>query len=210
MAIGLTTLQQTQKQGKTKITIFAGIIKNPCLYISPDTCHFLQQYFDKVLVVSVPRFTHRHSRVEQHLIGLAFEYFWGTDKLQLNENEIRTGSIYHEAGARKMQRQGKALNMGEIACALSHRELYVKMIAEGWEKILILEDDVLPAYTNLDILPKVMRELPPDWELVYLGYLKHELLTTRLKIKQTFYRALSGLGLMKWDYKMILNDLLIK
>ena len=73
--------------------------------------------------------------------------------------------------------------------------------------MLILEDDILPLYDNLNLLPAVINELPENWELVYFGYLKHEEVTAALKTKQFFYKIKSLLGLLKWSYKMVSNML---
>lgn len=173
--------------------------------IPAATISFLQLYFDKIFVVSLPRFTGRHQQVEQRLQGLNFDFFWGADKLQMDDEDVRSNGTYDEQRAKKLQRQGKALNLGEVACSLSHRNVYEWMIKNNWKKILILEDDVLPLYNNLNLLPGVLNELPADWELVYLGYLKHENVNTNLKVKQFFYKILSRLGLMKWNYTMIKN-----
>lgn len=173
--------------------------------IPAATISFLQLYFDKIFVVSLPRFTGRHQQVEQRLQGLNFDFFWGADKLQMDDEDVRSNGTYDEQRAKKLQRQGKALNLGEVACSLSHRNVYEWMIKNNWKKILILEDDVLPLYNNLNLLPDVLNELPADWELVYLGYLKHENVNTNLKVKQFFYKILSRLGLMKWSYTMIKN-----
>ncbi|MBK6633138.1 MAG: hypothetical protein IPG38_01410 [Chitinophagaceae bacterium] len=54
------------------------------LKIPTNISNFLQQYFDKILVVSVPRFTSRHERVKQSLEGLPFEFFGA----QINWNLI--------------------------------------------------------------------------------------------------------------------------
>ena len=155
------------------------------------------------MVVSVPRFTDRHEKVKQQLAGLPFDFFWGADKLQLSYNKVKADGTYDEQMARKLQRQGKALNLGEIACSLSHRNLYAAIIANGWKKVLILEDDVLPIIENMNALPDALNEIPEDWELVYLGYLKHEKVTAGLKAKQIFYKIISALGLMAWNYKMV-------
>lgn len=171
----------------------------------PEICAFLQQYFDKILVVSVPRFTDRHEKVKQALAGLSYDFFWGADKLQLNYEESKENGTYDEVKAKKLQRQGKTLNLGEIACSLSHRYLYAAMIENGWKKVLILEDDVLPLIENMNQLPAALKELPDDWELVYLGYLKHERVTARLKMKQFFYHIASLPGLMTWSPKMVRN-----
>lgn len=175
------------------------------MQISSDNARQLQQYFDKIFIVSIPRFTARHQTVTAHLQGLKFDFFWGADKQQLNLNEAIQKGIYDEQKAKQLQRQGKALNLGEIACSLSHRMVYEEMLKHNWQKILILEDDILPLYNNLDQLPAVLSELPANWELVYFGYLKHENVTAALKRKQMWYKILSRLGLMKWTYKMVTN-----
>jgi len=175
------------------------------LAISSEITNVLQGYFDKILVVSVPRLTTRHRHLEQHLQGLSFEYFWGTDKLDLDYNELRSNRIYDEGEAIKLQRFGKALNLGEIACSLSHRDLYSKIVKEGWKRVLVLEDDVLPRVNDLSALPDALRELPVDWELAYMGYLKHEKITKSLKVKQYFYGIFSRLRLIKWDNEMVKN-----
>jgi glycosyl transferase family 25 len=171
--------------------------------------NYLQQYFDKILVVSVPRFTARHEKLQESLAGLQYDFFWGADKLKLDYNTVKTDGTYDELRAQKLQRQGKVLNLGEIACSLSHRMVYAEIVKNNWKKVLILEDDVLPNTENLAQLPAALKELPVDWELVYLGYLKHEQVTAGLKIKQFFYKIISALGLMAWSYKMV-NNLLPK
>ena len=180
-------------------------IKILYLPITFNISNYLQQYFDKIFVVSVPRFTQRHQQVQQHLQGLSFDFFWGADKLQLDYDTAKTNGTYDEQKTKQLQRQGKALNLGELACSLSHRMVYEEMIKHNWQKILILEDDVLPLYNKLALLPTALNELPNDWELVYLGYLKHENVTLQLKAKQFFYTIKSKLGLIKWTSKMISN-----
>lgn len=170
-----------------------------------NICNYLHLHFDKILVVSVRRFTERHKILQQNLNGLTVEFFWGVDKLQLDYDTLKTNGTYDEKQAQKLQRQAKGLNLGEIACSLSHRNLYAAMIENGWKKILILEDDVVPIFKNLEYLPEALSELPTNWELVYLGYLKHEKVTAGLKAKQFLYKIGSALGLMAWSYKMVSN-----
>lgn len=173
--------------------------------IPPKNIESLNSFFDKIFVVTVPRFTDRHKKITENLNGLSFDLFWGCDKLQLDLERTKHDGTYDEVKAKQLQRQGKALNLGEIACSLSHRMVYAEMIRQGWKKILILEDDVLPLTENMDALSATLKELPDNWELVYLGYLKHENVTAGLKIKQVFYKILSAARLMKWSYKMVSN-----
>jgi glycosyl transferase, family 25 len=173
------------------------------LNIPDNTARLLQQHFDKIFVVSIPRFTERHIKVQEHLQGLSFDFFWGADKLQLDIDKAKQAGTYDEERTKQLQRQGKSLNPGELACSLSHRMVYEEMIKHNWQKVLILEDDVLPLYDHLDELPAALNELPADWELVYLGYLKHEQVTFSLKAKQFLYKIKSALGLMNWTYSMV-------
>ncbi len=173
--------------------------------IPVNSIQSLNKYFDKILVVSVPRFKERHLEIEKKLDGLSYDFFWGADKMQLDIDTLKKNGTYDEEAGRKNQRQGKALNPGEVACSLSHRMLYAAMIKQGWKKVLVLEDDVLPLTENMIGLPAALDELPANWELVYLGYLKHEKVTFSLKAKQFFYKIISALGLMAWNYKMVSN-----
>jgi len=175
------------------------------MHIPEVSIKSLEQFFDKIVVLSVPRFTDRHQKVKQQLEGLSFDFFWGADKLELNEELLKEDGTYDEVQTKKNQRQGKALNLGEIACSLSHRMLYEEMIKQQWKKVLVLEDDVLGLTDNMAVLPQALKELPADWELVYLGYLKHEQVTAGLKAKQFYYKILSGLGLMRWNFTMVSN-----
>lgn len=171
------------------------------------TITFLQQYFDRVFVVSVPRLTDRHKAVAEKLQGLHFDFFWGTDKLSLDFDKSKTDGTYDETATVKLQRQGKPLNSGELACSLSHRSIYFEMIKNNWHRVLILEDDIVPLQNTLDLLPDALHELPENWELAYLGYLKNETVTFGARLKQFFYKMLSSVGLMKWDYTMVSNML---
>lgn len=173
--------------------------------ISHHTNNFLKQYFDKVLVVTIPRLTMRHQAIQQNLLGLDFEFFYGADKMEIDFEKAKTDGTYDEASAKKLQRQGKALNHGELACSLTHRLVYAAIIKNSWKRVLILEDDAIPLLATINQLPETLQELPANWELVYLGYLKHEKVTMGLKVKQFLYKIASALGIMKWSYKMVSN-----
>jgi glycosyl transferase family 25 len=177
------------------------------LNIPPDICNELEQFFDKILVVSVPRFTDRHQRVQQRLKGLPFDFFWGADKLKLNMEVAKREGIYDEAKAISLERLGKPLSQGELACALSHQYVYAAIVEHGWEKVLVLEDDVWPLYGNMPLLKNVFKELPASWDLLYFGYLKHEKVTLNLRLKRFAYEILGVLGLLKWNYTMASNML---
>jgi glycosyl transferase family 25 len=175
----------------------------------PDTIQdinaLLQQYFDKVLVLTVPRFKERQEKVKQRLAGISFEFFYGVDKNDLTEEIISHRYTYDKKNSLSVRQYFPPLNTGEIACSLSHRTIYQAMIDNNWNRILILEDDVVPDFNSLSTLFSIIKELPPDWELFYLGYLKNEKPTMCLKLKQVWYKVMWLFGFSKLSYRQISN-----
>lgn len=90
------------------------------------------------------------------------------------------------------------MNLGEIACALSHRNIYQNMLDEGHRRILILEDDVLPQPERIQHFDSVIAQLPEDWELLMLGYYGHKLSTPRYRLQQQIYLAFHYLHVANW------------
>jgi glycosyl transferase family 25 len=167
----------------------------------------IRQYFDKVFVLTVPRFKDRHEKVKQRLQGISFEFFYGVDKNDLDENTINRNYSYDKKNSLAVRQIFSPLNKGEIACALSHRNIYQAMVDNGWERILIFEDDVVPDFKTLPLLAICLKQLPEDWELFYLGYLKNEKATLRRRIKQNWYRIMCLSGFSHLPVKMINNML---
>ena len=60
----------------------------------PEINSVLQQYFDKVLVLTVPRFKERQEKVNERLKGIDFEFFYGTDKNDLDGSFISDNYVY--------------------------------------------------------------------------------------------------------------------
>jgi glycosyl transferase family 25 len=162
----------------------------------------LNDYFDKVFVVTIARARERQEAVKKRLKGLHFEFFYGVDKLEHHMDDLKRQGLYSEKRAKHFNRYSKPLNHGEVACALSHKNVWRMMLEKNYEKILVFEDDVVPDENALKFIPDVLKELPADWELLYFGYDKNE---KRRKGKQQFYHVLSALKLLKWNQTMVKN-----
>src|SRR5215831_18590154 len=74
---------------------------------------------------------------------------------------VRDGTI--SMGIRQIYSKGK------LGLALSHFSLWRKAIESG-EPITICEDDAIFNYGFWDAAERVMRRLPPDWDLVLWGW----------------------------------------
>lgn len=175
--------------------------------ISKNVASFLESYFDRIIVISISRARERQDKIRKQLQGLNYDFLFGVDKLTLDKDELIAENVYDETAAKKYDRYGKAMLIGQVACALSHRRVYEHILYKGYKRVLIFEDDVVPLFENLEEIPSAFAELPTDWELIYLGYSKYEEVTAGMKVKQGFYKLLSHLRLMKWTPNMVRNML---
>jgi glycosyl transferase family 25 len=158
----------------------------------------LNGWADRTFVISLRRATDRRERARERLEGLRFEFFDAVDKDQLDRDRLSGDGTYDERRTRSAYRHRKDMSLGAIGCALSHRRLYEEMVANGWERMVVFEDDVVPRTTALPALPEVLAELPPTWELCYLGYWQNENVTIQRRLLRAVYVALAPLGLSRW------------
>lgn len=57
----------------------------------------------------------------------------------------------------------------EFGCGTSHAKCVLRALADGAERPLIIEDDVVFLPGALERLARSAQELPEDWDIVYLG-----------------------------------------
>lgn len=165
----------------------------------------LNQYFDKIYVITLQRAADRHQHIARELKGLKYELFYGKDKNTFTVTDLQQQGVYNEAMARRHHRFGKPMPPGMIGCSWSHRLVYEDVIQQGYQKVLVLEDDVLIDKHFISLLPQVLTEIPPDWELVYFGYAYNEQPPKNAKVKKAFYHLLHTLGRFKFSHKTISN-----
>ena len=68
----------------------------------------------------------------------------------------------------------KKLNNAEIGCFLSHHNLYKRILDEGHETALILEDDCLFIEGYKEVVEQAMKDIPKDWDMLYLGQANYD------------------------------------
>ena len=159
---------------------------------------FLNGWADRIFVVSLRRDTERRTRMTERLAGLRFEFFDAVDKKDLDRAQLLRDGLYDERRVRRAFRVGRDMPLGHIGCSLSHRALYNEMVAKGWDRLVVFEDDVVPREPVVANVADALRELPPSFELCYLGYWQNEVVTPRARAKQLTYVALAPFGLSRW------------
>jgi GR25 family glycosyltransferase involved in LPS biosynthesis len=95
----------------------------------------------KIFVITLPAATMRQESIKSQLnaLNLTFEFFPGADGRKLGNDEIL--KYYDTKKANKYL--GRDLTRGEIGCALSHKHIYEKMIADNIQRTIVLEDDII-------------------------------------------------------------------
>ena len=105
----------------------------------------VNEYFDQVVVINLDRRTDRMERLAPQLdeLGIQYERFSAVDAKELGISPIVAGTMSHVAVWKKYK--GK--------------------------KILVLEDDALFVDNFNEKFDEVMKTLPQDWDIFYLGVL---------------------------------------
>ncbi len=167
----------------------------------------LNNFFDKIYVITLERATDRHLLVKQQLEGLNYTFLYGTDKNDLQYERLVQNKLYDPVLAQKHHLVGKEMRVSEIACSMSHRAVYEDVVKNKYQKVLILEDDVIVDKENIALFETVARELPVNWGLWYLGFAKHERPPGIAVLKKLFYHLLYATGIKKTFNHTVINNL---
>lgn len=139
----------------------------------------LNSFFDKVIVLTIERNKHRLNVIDEVLQGLDYEVFVGVDGKDLNLHKLQESNqvsnnideIYADTNIQYLNMASPPIHINQVACAMSHVEIYKYLLTKGWKKVLILEDDVIPVEQNLKYLEQTLKSVPSNWEILYLGYM---------------------------------------
>lgn len=102
----------------------------------------------KTFVVNLKRSLDRRKYMQALLKDFPYpwEFFEAVDGREIKN----LSEVYNETKA--IHFSGKALTRGEVGCALSHLDIYKKMIDENIDKALILEDDIILEKKFLELI----------------------------------------------------------
>ena len=130
--------------------------------------------FDKIYCINLKRRPDRLNRMVEtfklHGIG-PITYPGAVDGHKITQKWLDDNGIAPLAGFIDPF-HGRTLTKGEIGCFLSHWRLWLHQVKYGYEKILILEDDLRfePAFNLISQrLMNDVEKVKPDWDLVYFG-----------------------------------------
>ena len=170
-----------------------------------ESFSLLNNYYDKVYVLSVASAEARREKFVERFRGLAYSFYYGADKNTFTIEDVEQKQIFNEELARRQHRFSKTMKHGEIACSWSHRMIYQDMLSNNYQRVLIFEDDAVPDRERIKDIPEILKEIPPDCELLMWGWDKNGSRPPGALLKQGFYHLMHYGGRLKWDHKIINN-----
>ena len=165
----------------------------------------LNQYYDKIYVLSVESAAARRKLFAERFTGLKYSFFFGADKNEFTIEEVKEKGIFSEELTQHHHRFGKTMKHGEIACSWSHKMLYEEMISNNYNRILIFEDDAVPDEKMVKQIDEILKEIPADCELLMWGWDKNGINNFGTGFKKTVYHLQHSIGRLKWDHQVIRN-----
>ncbi len=165
----------------------------------------LNNHFDHIYILSLRRAADRHEHFSKELAGLNYTIFYGQDKNDFDIESLIVDNIYDETEAIKNHRLGRPMTRGQICCSWSHRRIYEDILENKFDRVLILEDDVVIDRDTFSLIPQILKELPINWELVYFGFSKKEFTPSFAWIKKGFYHFLRLFNAIILTHKAISN-----
>jgi glycosyl transferase family 25 len=163
----------------------------------------LNNYYNKVYVLSVHSAEARRKLFTQRFLGLDYSFFFGADKKNFTIEELVQKNIYSEELTKKHHRYNKVMMPGEIACSWSHYMMYEDMLKNNYDRILIFEDDAVPSPVMIEKIPEILSEIPADCELLMWGWDKNGENNLNSFFKKSAYHLQHSLGKLKWDHTII-------
>jgi GR25 family glycosyltransferase involved in LPS biosynthesis len=72
---------------------------------------------------------------------------------------------------------GRSLSMAEISLVLKHRFIYEDVIKNGYQNVVVFEDDIILVDDFIEKMDSYMQQLPKDYDFLWIGTccgLKHQ------------------------------------
>ena len=119
-----------------------------------------------IYVINLARSAERRASIEKQMqrLGLDFNYFPAVDGKLLSSGEL--ACVDFELAHKTC---GHPITLSEVGCALSHLQIYEKMVQEQLPYCLILEDDVHLHMHFKKIVERIM-EMDKTWDILFLHH----------------------------------------
>lgn len=164
----------------------------------------------RVFVISLSDAEQRRQSVMAQLSGAKADWQF-VDAVRADSVEV----VDRMSQGATMQKWHKPLRAGEIACYLSHRKVWQKMLDEQIESALILEDDFF-LKKPLDEIIELLQRFQSDYDMIKLyGQPKRSRCIEQCQVSHEMYQlhqafSVTGITVAQWVRANALPRLLAK
>lgn len=172
----------------------------------------LNQYFDKIYVITLEGYEARQASIKEHFDGLNYEFWPGTDKRDFSDEVLKDTTLYNDKVHRITKRTSRSMTLGEYCCSVSHRRIFEDMLEHGHERALIFEDDAIPVLSALPDFKTTMASLDQGWDLILFDYYDHYLEGFGSSVKKALYKLYHHLHIANWQHvpKHLINNITMR
>lgn len=151
----------------------------------------INSFFEKVYVTTIDIHGERRRDLSARIHNTAFEYFSEVDLTRPAFRRFKNVADYPDtffATLNLDKNFATRWSTGQLGCFANCIKLYKHALANNYASILVLEDDVQLSDSAFRIFNKAMKQLPEDWDLVFLGYKNGKTHNKAFRwIKKVFY-----------------------
>ena len=129
---------------------------------------------DQVYLINLERRPDRLANMHAIFNELGIDYQWvkAVDgKSTINEEYLKQHGIQMMADFSEPY-HGRPLTYGEIGCFMSHYNIWLDVLDQGWKEVIVFEDDVRfePFFrAKLSEVQDELQALQIEWDLIFLG-----------------------------------------
>lgn len=167
----------------------------------------INKYFDQIYVLNLDRQPEKFEKIKKKLddLGIKFTRFSGVDG---NSDEIL--SEWNEVKKTFEFKPGLGLleNQYAYGCLLSHKKIIEDAKKNKYNKILVLEDDVLFHKNFLNEIQK-LKKIPKTWKLLYFGTSQYDWNVVKF-FSEDFYYSNKSLGTFAYGIDSSIYDEILK
>lgn len=123
---------------------------------------------DAIYFISLKKANVRRAKLLQHLLHLGISDSYGAEPIWHIAND--GNRVGHKVdNSIKIAKRRPKMSISEIGCCASHREVWTKIVQNGHQSALVLEDD---ARFNLDKLRQLVTNWNrlPEFDFLHLGW----------------------------------------
>jgi GR25 family glycosyltransferase involved in LPS biosynthesis len=112
--------------------------------------------FDKVYCINLERRTDRRNHAVEQFQKLGIDNYQFYPAIDASTLGLRANAQH--------------LTFGMVGCYMSHYMIFREAYMNGYDRVLIFEDDFNPIRGGAALIADALPHIPNDWEFAYLGY----------------------------------------